>query len=305
MTLLVKDKSIVHSNDGNVYFVGQEEAAEFAAKILSKVTDLIPKHKSNKKANSKDVKSDPKEVDQETDAIARRIKKKDLKTCQEELFKQRYNIREMLLGSNATPIRKYDIGFVCCFCTNQYELPADLKKHTIDDHDDNTKLNFMKGQFISQFLIKLDVTALMCKLCDTNLDDVKSLIKHLKDDHAKPMFTDIKNYILAFKFEGTENKCTVCSQTFNRFKVLQEHMYSHYRNYVCGVCDMGFLNERMLTLHSERHKTGTFKCGHCPETFDAPRKKKYHEKKVHTPSFYKCGFCDEKFSWYSQKCTHI
>lgn len=234
-----------------------------------------------------------------------KIKKKNQKLCQEELFKQRYNIREILLCSNATPIRKYDVGYVCCFCSKQYPEAAELKTHTITEHDDDTKLDFMKGQRMLYFLVKLDITALKCTLCDTIIDTVEELIGHLKSEHAKPMFTNIKSYILPFKFEDSTLKCTFCTYTFNRFKVLQEHMYTHYKNFVCNVCGTGFVNEKMLVTHSDSHKTGIFKCGHCPEEFDTPRKKKYHEKTVHLLSLNKCGYCDEKFMWYRQKCAHI
>lgn len=240
-----------------------------------------------------------------TDEEDSKIKRRSQKQSEEELFKQRYNIREILLCSNATPIRKYDLGYVCCFCDNQYPNPEDLKTHTITEHDESDKLDFMKGQRAIYFLVKLDITTLKCTLCDTNIDSDVDLIQHLKNEHGKPMFIDIKNYIIPFKFEDSTLKCTFCPRIFNRFKVLQEHMYTHYRNFVCDVCGTGFVNEKMLNTHSDSHKVGIFKCRHCDEEFDAPRKKKYHEKTVHLLSLNKCGYCDEKFMWYRQKCAHI
>ncbi|XP_063899199.1 zinc finger protein 286A isoform X3 [Helicoverpa armigera] len=224
---------------------------------------------------------------------------------EEELRKHRHNIKEILLCSNATPIRKYAIGYVCCFCTKNYPEAADLKEHTIKEHDENTKSEFMKKERMQHFVVKLDITDLKCTLCEKGLLTVEDLITHLENEHDKTMFTDIKSHIIPFKFEDAKLKCSFCPHTFDRFKVLQEHMYTHYDNFVCNVCGTGFVNERMLYNHKLTHKVGLFKCCKCDEKFDTIQKKRYHEKVVHLLCLNKCGYCDAKFLWYPQKCAHM
>uniref|UniRef100_A0A2A4K7B4 C2H2-type domain-containing protein n=1 Tax=Heliothis virescens TaxID=7102 RepID=A0A2A4K7B4_HELVI len=182
---------------------------------------------------------------------------------------------------------------------------ADLKEHTITEHDEDTKSGYMQKVRMQHFFVKLDITALQCALCEKDLLSVEDLIEHLKVEHEKPMFTDIKSHIMPFKFEDSKLKCSFCPHTFDRFKMLQEHMYTHYDNYVCDVCHAGFVNQRMLANHSVSHKVGRFKCTHCDEEFETIQKKRYHEKMVHLMSLNKCGYCDEKFLWYPQKCAHM
>ncbi|KAM3957674.1 LOW QUALITY PROTEIN: uncharacterized protein ACR2FA_008387 [Aphomia sociella] len=224
-----------------------------------------------------------------------------------ELEKHRINIRMILQWSNATPIRcRGGIGYACSFCLDQYPNPADLKSHTLESHDDKAKLKFMKGKMMFSYLVKLDITQLKCKICEANFDSLEQLVDHLIYVHDKKMFTDIKNHIMSFKFDDEYLRCIICRNMFNKFKALQEHMNIHYRNYVCEVCDAGFVNRHILSNHMEAHKLGTFKCDHCPKIFDTRRKKKSHEKSVHFSNLLnKCGYCNEKFKDYRKKDDHI
>ncbi|CAH2100619.1 unnamed protein product [Euphydryas editha] len=226
----------------------------------------------------------------------------------EQLDKHRTNVREIILWTNATPIRcRGGIGYACCFCTNQFPDPADLKKHTIEDHDSETKSIFMKGRDMYGYLVKLDITALKCKLCETNIDTLEQVMDHLKNDHDKNISTDIANHILPFKFDSENLRCFMCHNVFNRFKALQEHMHTHYRNYICKVCDAGFVNRHLLLCHNEGHKTGTFACDQCVQVFDTIRKKKLHERKVHNGLNmpHKCGYCNERFKENCHKNEHL
>ncbi|CAK1587572.1 unnamed protein product [Parnassius mnemosyne] len=223
-----------------------------------------------------------------------------------ELSKHRMNMREILANSNATPIRCHGgIGYACSFCTDQYPDPADLKKHTIASHPNVTK--FMKGKDLYRFHVKLDITDLRCKVCDSNIENLEQLIDHLRNTHNKNIYTDIKNQILPFKFDSETLRCFLCTNKFHKFKTLQEHMNIHYRNFICEVCDAGFVTRGIMIQHSESHKFGSFKCDFCPKEFNTLRKKKSHEKCVHIHSnmLNKCGYCNEKFKDYRRKQKHM
>ncbi|XP_050359489.1 zinc finger protein 26-like isoform X7 [Nymphalis io] len=226
----------------------------------------------------------------------------------EQLEKHRTNVREIILWTNATPIRcRGGIGYACCFCTNQFPDPADLKTHTIQDHNDETKSIFMKGRDMYGYLVKLDITALQCKLCSTKIDTLEQIMDHLKEAHDKNISIDIANHILPFKFDSENLRCFMCHNVFNKFKALQEHMHTHYRNYICKVCDAGFVNRHLLLCHNEGHKTGTFACDQCDQVFDTIRKRKLHERKVHNGLNmpHKCGYCNERFKENCHKNEHL
>lgn len=157
------------------------------------------------------------------------------------------------------------------------------------------------------YFVKLDITALKCNICEMNFDNLELIMDHLKDTHEKNISTDIDNHIMPFRFESDTLKCFMCHNVFNKFKALQEHMNTHYRNYVCDVCDAGFVNRHLLLCHREGHKTGTFKCDQCTKVFNTLRKKKLHERIVHngfnTP--HKCGYCSQRFRENCHKNEHL
>ncbi|VVC98043.1 unnamed protein product [Leptidea sinapis] len=226
----------------------------------------------------------------------------------EVLEKHRTNVREIIRWSNATPIRcRGGIGYACCFCSDQYPDSADLKKHTIESHDDEAKGGFMKGRDMYGYVVKLDITSLVCSICRQSMQTLEQLMQHLKIAHDKPIDTDIQNHILPFKFDCENLQCFICHNVFNKFKRLQEHMHRHYRNFVCEVCDAGFVNRHFLFCHREGHKTGLFTCEQCGQVFDTLRKKKLHESKIHSGQHmpYKCGYCNERFKENIYKNEHL
>lgn len=225
-----------------------------------------------------------------------------------EFKKHRENILEILQNSNATPIRHDHggAGYACCFCIQQYPDPADLKSHTLQSHTEHTSANFLKKQSMHGYCVKLDITSLNCKLCETNFDCLNIFMNHLKNEHDRNIDIAVKNYIIPFKFESKELRCSLCLISFGRFKQLQEHMNVHYRNFVCQICDTGFVNQAGLSRHSRGHKTGVFGCAFCAKVFDTITKRAVHERSVHDKiKLYKCGFCSEKFGSMLSKQKHL
>lgn len=157
------------------------------------------------------------------------------------------------------------------------------------------------------YFVKLDITSLQCNICGLENDTLEQIMSHLKDEHGKCISTDISNHILPFKFDSEILRCFMCHNVFNRFKALQEHMNLHYRNYVCEVCDAGFVNRHLLLCHNEGHKTGTFACDQCGKIFDTLRKRKLHERKIHNGLNmpHKCGYCNERFKENCYKNEHL
>ncbi|XP_022818937.1 zinc finger protein 729-like isoform X8 [Spodoptera litura] len=302
--------------------------AEFDVPIKTEEDDPKPKKRSKASATttrSKKSKSDDGEPS--TKRVPRNVNAKIEKDCDKklkritrskseqledtkpnELIKHRSNIRLILQCSNATPIRcRGGIGYACCFCGDQFPDPAELKKHTLQGHDDKTKLQFMEGKMMFSFLVKLDITNLKCNICEVKFDKLEQFVEHLIKEHDKKIFTDIKSHVLPFKFDDDVLRCLYCQNVFNKFKNLQQHMNVHCRNYICKYCDAGFVNKHILACHTEGHKIGTFKCDLCSKVFDTLRKKKSHEKSVHIHAnlLSKCGYCYQKFTTYRQRDIHL
>lgn len=263
-----------------------------------------------KKATKKKIKTESVSAIKKEINIKIVINNKETREKRDELKMHMNNIKEIMLNTNATPIHCYKgIGYACCFCKEQFPDPADLKIHTIQEHTDEDKSNFMKGQrnSLRAYFVKLDITDLKCNVCGESIDTLEALIDHLKNIHKKNLYTQLNNHILPFKFGKDALRCCMCSNIFNTFKALQEHMNVHYRNYICTVCDAGFVNQNILSKHEQCHKTGEFTCTECSLTFDTPSKKRIHDRTKHAePKLRnKCGYCSERFKEFAQKHEHL
>lgn len=223
-----------------------------------------------------------------------------------EINMQFTNIKEIIKNTNATPIKGYnDMGYMCCYCPETFLKTADLKTHTSVNHHNIYEAYFMR-ETIFNYHVKLDITDLLCKLCGSNINTLEDLMDHLQSKHDIKLYRDIKNHIIPFKFDTESLQCFICFNVFNKFRTLAFHMSIHYRNYVCEVCDMGFINQRHLSAHRMIHKGGSFKCDFCPKVYGTRQVKRTHEKMYHSnANTLKCGYCSETFRWYINKEKHL
>lgn len=227
------------------------------------------------------------------------------------LEKHFHNLNEILKCSNATPILKQGgIGYMCSFCSEQYPKPEDLKKHNLKEHrgQTNLKISCTSGsrRSLYRYSVRLDITGLICTLCESNINSLEDLIVHIIHKHNRNIYLDINNHIIPFKFETEQLTCCLCPNTFERFKILQEHMHKHYRNYVCDVCDAGFINQGSLNRHIQTHVKGTFACSFCSKVFDTVTKKKMHLRiHTHRNMVNRCGYCNEVFREYEKREQHL
>ncbi|CAG9789654.1 unnamed protein product [Diatraea saccharalis] len=226
-----------------------------------------------------------------------------------EIYKHHANLNIIRQCSNATPIRsRGGIGYKCCYCTDEYPNPDDLKSHTLEHHSDESARKILEKEMnaLYSYVIKLDITALKCNICDTGFDSLDDFIYHLITDHDKKIYTDLEDRIIPLKFEDNILSCLFCLQTFNKFKTLVQHMNIHYNNFVCDVCNTGFVSRNLLYNHSFTHKIGEFECTFCDKIFDTFLKQKAHEKTVHKQACRNtCGFCNEKFRDFKKKEQHL
>lgn len=222
-----------------------------------------------------------------------------------EFRKHRENLKYILQYSNASLIRGKDSdGYSCNFCPSRFPMPCDLKSHFLHEHSDTQSTRLPK---FSDYLMKIDITDLRCKICDSSYEKLDTFTDHLRSYHSISMHTDVKSEIIPFKFETEALRCVVCTTEFSSFKMLQEHMHVHYSNYFCDTCSAGFVNRRRLIGHKRRHDAGDHKCGHCEKSFGCAQKRRDHEQRIHLglKMRNKCKHCGERFADYWTRVEHM
>ncbi|KAM3957675.1 uncharacterized protein ACR2FA_008388 [Aphomia sociella] len=223
--------------------------------------------------------------------------------------KHKVNVDNVLKYSNCTPFSNKTLaGIVCAYCKDTHPNPESLRTHTQEVHKDD-ELNDNKRMDKNNLSIKMDITDLKCNLCNVSLDVIADLKKHLTKEHDIKFYHDVNDYILEFKLTASEVlNCALCNSTFETFKMLLQHMNGHYRNYICDVCDLGFINKHRLKNHQRTHELGTFKCSFCEKVFSTRVRKMCHEKYTHNTSARyttNCPHCDESFTSYYQRNRHM
>lgn len=321
--MLINNRFNLHTDDNKyvVFFVGVDNHKTFKTEVdvslgvtkkvedTSNVVNAKPKTTKAKKLQTSTRKKIPQERDETLIQTTKAKLSPDKSTGKLELDKHRFNIRTLLQFSNATPIRTHYVGsgYICCFCKAHFPKATDLKTHTIQDHDDNTKNKFMQTTALFCFTVKLDITSLTCTICSMALETLEQLIDHLNNSHQKGLHTDIKSHIACFKLDEEVMKCHICSIDFNSFKHLQAHMNKHFSNFICDVCGTGFINQSQLAIHSDIHRVGTHNCSTCGKVFQSANKLKAHKRLTHLAASekYKCYHCGEKFKNRNIKKIHM
>lgn len=218
-------------------------------------------------------------------------------------------MEKILKYSNCTPFSNKTIaGIVCAYCKETYQTLEELRLHTQDLHKRDDP-SHTKRWDKSNLSLKMDITDLKCNVCEKNIDVISNLKTHLTKEHDIKFFPDVNDYIMEFKLtDGELLNCALCHSTFETFKMLLQHMNGHYRNYICEVCDIGFINKHRLKNHQRIHDIGTFKCEFCDKIFSTRVKKMCHEKYTHnSASRYttSCPHCDQSFNSYYQRNRHM
>ncbi|XP_012546304.1 zinc finger protein 567 [Bombyx mori] len=226
-----------------------------------------------------------------------------------ENSKHKNNIDNLLKNSNCTPfLNKTLSGIVCAYCKETHPNIDKLRTHIKETHS-NDELIDKKKMDKNNLSVKMDITDLSCNACGANFDVIDNLIKHLSKEHEVKFYSDIHNYILEFKLTDSEIlNCALCNSTFETFKMLLQHMNGHYRNYICEICDLGFINKHRLKNHQRTHEIGDFQCSFCDKVFTTRVRKMCHEKYTHNSSARyttNCPHCEQSFTSYYQRNRHM
>nr|XP_049704081.1 zinc finger protein 614 [Helicoverpa armigera] len=223
--------------------------------------------------------------------------------------KYRANVEALLKYSNCTPFGTKTIaGILCAYCKTTYKDLPHLRTHLQEEHKSDSLIDNMRMDK-NNLSIKMDITDLTCNLCQANINTIANLKDHLIKEHDKKLYTDVNDYILEFKLtDGEILNCALCNSTYETFKMLLQHMNGHYRNYICEICDLGFINKHKLKGHQRTHEIGNFNCSFCDKVFTTRVRKLCHEKYTHNSGARyttNCPHCDQSFTSYYRRNRHM
>lgn len=212
----------------------------------------------------------------------------------------RDNIACILNMSTAVPFKYFMSRFRCFYCPKDFNECDDLKHHTIMEHPlCDTKLKSMKLRNRHDGGIKVDISALSCKICFEVLQDLDTLIDHLICEHKINYNKSIPVNLQPYKL-GKENfPCPICGEVYRYFRTLLNHVGNKHTDNknICVHCGVSFRNLPNLRSHiSRQHKVAHFKCESCDLQFTSNNYLQTHLGRIHGNKIVECETCKEKFT---------
>ncbi|XP_004926702.1 zinc finger protein 260-like isoform X2 [Bombyx mandarina] len=223
-----------------------------------------------------------------------------------EKVAQIVNSSTLLENSNMTPFRsRARNGYPCFYCRNVFENLEKLREHTAM-HKKNEIARVLRTYGSECFLVNVDVTDLMCTICDKKMSNVNELKSHLSKVHEKKIYTEFSDKVVPYKLSRDNFECQFCGCNFETFGAIERHMNVHFRNYVCKECGAGFVTKYRLKVHVKGHSDGVFPCEMCGKIFTTQQKHKNHVDTVHKMvKRFKCTQCPERFTEYFRRQRHM
>ncbi len=120
-----------------------------------------------------------------------------------------------------------------------------------------------------------------CKNCNETFDDRKSLQKH--------------RVTQCYKFNAI---CNICGFKAERKTKLRRHMLGVHKIiengvFLCEICNIPFTSKLLFERHKEKHKTSSFICNQCLQSFPDYKVLKKHKRMTHKRLF--CKQCSATF----------
>ncbi|XP_063899055.1 zinc finger protein 43 isoform X9 [Helicoverpa armigera] len=276
-------------------------------------TKAVPAKKT-KSVKKEPVKAGASKVVAKTDKKKKgtEIKKRQgaLTSIWELTLSERHNASILLESSTAIPFLYCRYYFKCFYCGEQYSEIKTVLQHTVT-HETPEKSVILKDYLPKgKRTVKVDISGLKCRICDTKLKDLDETRRHLSTEHNK-MFTVSGNGIVAYDLTSKNGQfnCHICNKVFQTFILLNRHMNVHFSNAVCETCGAGFMTHQRLMQHKEIHLPGGYPCNKCNKVYTTNSNLKFHIEKAHEGStkmrMLRCPHCPERFVEHFKKLKHL
>ncbi|XP_059056467.1 zinc finger protein 667-like isoform X14 [Achroia grisella] len=218
----------------------------------------------------------------------------------------RRNAITLLECSTAWAFRWFHGTFYCSYCDHRFADIDPLREHVLKNHigEQPTKKIFTK--LTENNMVKIDIGNLLCRICNCYIENIDSLKDHLVSIHKKNLFLEYSDGVLPFKLQMNSFYCQICFEHFDTFSKVNEHMNSHYQNYICEECGKAFVSKSRFRRHVQSHEIGSFPCADCKEIFGTRVARMCHRMKVHRKGVrYTCPRCPEMFTNYYSRAKHL
>lgn len=223
----------------------------------------------------------------------------DKKPSIKEIRKEIANIFNM---STAMPFKFFMTKFRCFYCSEDFQKCDSLKKHTLAEHpycDVSIKSMRLRHRY-EGLQIKVDTSALACKLCFEPVDSMSSLFDHLKSEHKSSCDESVAAHIQGFKLMEDNYVCPYCDEVFRYFSVLLKHVSVRHTDnkYICVYCGKSFRTNPNLRSHviGRHDNPSREKCEKCGLVLKSKNTLRLHTRKVHCNKRVECTECQETFT---------
>ncbi|CAG9106295.1 unnamed protein product [Plutella xylostella] len=223
---------------------------------------------------------------------------------------ERQNAAVFLEHTTVRPFVYCRYYFKCFFCQQQYPDISALLQHT-GTHEMPERQKILKELIPKgKRTVKVDISNLKCKICDTKLPDLDATREHLASVH-KTEFTKSGNGLVAYNLtqRNGQYSCHICQKIFQTFILLNRHMNVHFSNAICETCGVGFLSHQRLMQHKEIHLPGGYPCEICKKVYTTSSNLRYHKEKTHEGAtkmrMLRCAHCPERFVEHFRKLKHL
>ncbi|XP_014359611.1 zinc finger protein 668 isoform X12 [Papilio machaon] len=218
----------------------------------------------------------------------------------------RRNAMTILECSSAWAFRWFHNAFYCSYCDEKFVDSLPLREHVIASHLTDPPTPRVFAKLTENNMLKIDVTSLNCRLCNCVCSSIDILKNHLTIEHKKIFNKNYSDGVLPFKLDQTGFNCQICFDLFSSFSKINEHMNSHYQNYICDACGKAFVSKSRFRTHVQSHEIGNFPCGDCDEILQTRAARMCHRLKVHKSGVrYACPRCPEVFTTYYSRAKHL
>ncbi|XP_063836978.1 zinc finger protein 879-like isoform X25 [Ostrinia nubilalis] len=218
----------------------------------------------------------------------------------------RRNAMTLLECSTAWAFRWFHGVFYCSYCDEKFVDMVPLKEHVFASHSNEPPTKRLFAKITENNMLKIDIGNLSCRLCDNYVEGFDALKNHLLSCHGRALNSDYSDGVLPFKLGNGGIQCQICYAQFESFPKVNQHMNTHYPNYVCDECGKPFSSKSRFRRHVQSHEVGKFPCGECEIIFLTRVERMCHKLKIHKKGYrYSCPRCSESFTSYYARGKHL